>query len=173
MDSGDEPDVTPLVGRFVVKCRGQTMTGLAAHEVVAILDSPDGGDAAVYRIHRVEADGRMELVGVSKRLFQTQDCFIFPRNQAEDARADFEAVRSAAAEAPPPCAIEVQLAKVARMALPHVVVLVFPAACGEGVGHWLRRLGLRPGDHADGGVSALQAYRDAGPDVIEHVSIPV
>lgn len=171
MNQPDRPDADALAGRFVVELDRERRTGLTAHEVAALLEGPNGGSATIYRIHRVADDGTMELVGVSSRLFSKQDCLIFSRHELKDAQSDFEAIRSAAAASAPPCRIEVQLAEVASFAPSYVIVLVFPAPCGEGVGHWLGKLDAQPGDHATGGAAALQAYQDAGKQVIDQATL--
>jgi hypothetical protein len=160
-----------VAGSFVVDFEGGRQVGLTAHDVAALVEGADGENAKIYRIHRLDEAGRMELVGISRGMFLAQDCLIFSRRQHADARADFEALRAAAAESLPPCRIELQLAEAPSLVLPHVVVLVFCAACVEGVGHWLGGLGLQPGDRADGGPAAWQAYLEAGPRVIERETL--
>ncbi len=173
MNHPGKPRGGAVVGSFVVEFEGGRQVGLAADEVLALVESVGGENAKIYRIHRLDEAGRMELVGVSPGLFTSQDCLIFSRRGAADARADYQAIRTAAAASLPPCRIELQLAETPSRVPPHVVAMIFPAAGSEGVGHWLGKTGLRPGDHADGGRAALQAYRDAGPRVIDQTTLQV
>ena len=156
-----------LVGRFVVELAGERRTGLTAGEVVEVLAGPEGSAAIIYRIHHVDDAGRMALVGVTPRTFQTDDCLVFRRREAASAREDFEAVRRAALGVAPPCRITAQLSEAPSAAAPHAVVLIFPAACSESVGHWLTHCRLRPGDQAEGGVHALRTYLDAAPLLLQ------
>lgn len=167
MTQSSDEHLHPRVGRFVVELGSERRTGLAAHEVVALLKSPQGRDAAIYRIHRVDDAGRLELIGVQQSLFSREDCLLFTRSEPAGAREDFQAIRSLASEMPPPCRAEVQLADVPERTPPSVVALIFPAACTESLGHWLQQASRQPGDRAEGGSHALQAYRDAGPRILE------
>jgi hypothetical protein len=173
MNKPDKHNAEALVGRFVVEIGSERQVGLAADEVLALVEGVGGENAKIYRIHRLDEAGRMELVGVSQGLFTSEDCLIFSRRGAAEARADYEAIRRAAGVSLPPCRIELQLAEATSRVPPHVVAMIFPAACSEGVGHWLGKTGLRPGDHANGGRAALQAYRDAGPRVIDQATLQV
>ena len=165
----DQPrdETAGLVGRFIVDLGGERRTGLSAQAVADLLAGPYGTNAVIYRIHRVDQAGRMELVGISPRLFQTDDGLIFRRREAVAARADFEALCAAAIDAPPPCRIRLQLVEISSPAMPNGVVLVFPAPCSESVGNWLQRCRLRPGDDAEGGVQALQTHLAAGSRVLD------
>lgn len=171
MQQVNQPSKDPgsLVGRFIVDFAGARHTGLSAQAVVDLLAESGAAEAVIFRIHRVVGPGRMELVGVSPRLFHTDDGFIFRRREVSAARADFEALCAAAIATPPPSRLRVQLVEVGSTALAHAVVLLFPAPCMEGVGYWLQRCGLHPGDDVEGGVPALQRHLAEGPRVLEEV----
>ena len=156
-----------IVGRFIVQIGGERHSGLSAHDVAALLASRPGIEPTIYRLHRIDEAGRSEMIGVTPARFTSDDCLMFLRNEPDAARADYREIRSAADRMPPPCRIELEFAEVPPFAPPHVVAMVFVAACDEAVGAWLNRTGLRPGDRADGGRVTLQAYRDARPRVID------
>ncbi len=165
-----EPDPAKppvLTGRFVVKLDGTTHTGLTAHEVVELLDDNSAASPAVYRIHRVDEAGRMELVGVAPAAFDQCDGLLFRRRRIEDARADYDAVVELARRVPPPCRIDVRLSCVEDQPLPHVVVLVFPHPCSESVGAWLDGCASRLGDEVGGSAAALADCESA----VQHVDL--
>lgn len=156
----------PLMGRFVVKVAGTTYTGLAAHEVAELLAGESGVPVEVFRIHRVDEVGRMELAGVAPAAFEQRDGMFFWRRRVDEARGDYDALIDFAGHMPPPCRIEMCLARVTEPAMPHVVVLVFPQACCESVGAWLGGCPSRLGDEVNGSPAALADYEGAVTDVV-------
>ena len=154
-------------GRFIVKLKGATQSGLADHEVAdLVIEQPDE-ILEVYRIHRVLDDGRMELVGVPAELFLRRDCLLFSRLEINIARRDFDSVSKLGVRSSPPCKIEMQLAHVKPPMAPCIVALIFPAACSEAVGQWLAAAELELGDTVDGSPEVLDAYERAAPRIVK------
>ncbi|MCK6485250.1 MAG: hypothetical protein HUU22_17425 [Phycisphaerae bacterium] len=149
---------TVRAGRYVVDFGHETVSGFTAREVAALLESEQFRDIRVYRIHNAYPDGRMELVGVDNTRFNLEDCFLFFRAAATQARADFDALRGAADRDPPPCRARVHLAKLPDAPRPHVVAMLFPAEYADDVSAWLLRNDLQPGDVVEGGVSRAGEY---------------
>lgn len=154
-------------GRFIVKLKGATQSGLAAHEVAVLVTEQPDEILEIYRIHRVLDDGRMELVGVRAELFLQRDCLLFSRREIDIARRDFDSVGKLGLRSSPPCKIEMQLAHVKPLMAPCVVALIFPAACSEAVGQWLAAAELELGDKADGSPEVLAAYERAAPRIVK------
>ncbi len=155
-----------LVGRFVFRSGDWSVQGLAAHEVSELLAANPGQSAEIFRIHRVCADGSMELVGVRRDAIDQRDCLLFTRTQAQEARKDYDDILAWCGQSPPPCRIELQLSQVSEPHSRHIVAMVFSAACGEAVAQWILRGVLQPGDQASGTSSALDGYESAFPQVI-------
>jgi hypothetical protein len=160
-----------LTGRFVVDLDGERWTGLTVQAVIDLLAKPHAGSAVIYRIHHADPAGRLALVGVSANLFQIDDGLIFQRHDAATARTDFDAIRAAGRATPPPCRVHVHLTASTADVAPNAVVLIFPAACTDSVGHWLQRCHLRPGDNAEGGIQALRGYLAAEPQLLEMLTL--
>jgi|GEM_PF-1538401 len=167
MDSPNNPTQPSPLGRFVVKFDDATQSSLTAEQVIELLDDQTANVREVFRIHRVDSRGRMELVGVSLAAFSRRDCMLFSRRHVQNARGDFDAILELATETPPPCKIDIQFGHVKEPDPSHVVVLIFPAPCTESVGQWLCDAGLQPGDQADGSPATLAAYETASPQIIK------
>lgn len=157
----------PLPGRFIVKFVDATQSNLSAEQVIELLDAEAASVQEVFRIHRIDDHGRMELAGISLADFSRRDCLLFSRNHVRNAREDFDAVLELASRSPPPCRVEVQFGHVKQPDPSHVVVLIFPAPCSESVGQWLSDAGLRLGDQANGSPAVLAAYENAAPQVVK------
>jgi hypothetical protein len=167
-----DPPLPRPTGRFVVDFGDQTATGLTAREVAELLESERNAHIKIYRIHRADADGRMELVGVDRARFELEDGFLFWRTDAETARADFDALRAAAAASPPPCRARVHLVRLPQAARSHLVALLYPAEYVNEMSEWLTRIGYHGGEVVEGGVSAASGYL-AAPDaqVVERLQL--
>lgn len=125
-----------LVGRFVVELPGERRTGLAAHEVQALLETPEGRDAAVYLVHRVADEGQMELVGVSPGALGRQDFFFLTKAGIAELRHTFDAIEVHAQTAAPPCRVEMKMAQGSGQR--PVIVLAFAAVCADAVWAWMK-----------------------------------
>lgn len=169
--SPNKPPVSQLPGCFVVQTAGARATGLTAEEVVALLESPEGSAAEIFRIHRVLDDGRLELVGVDAQSFASRSAYLFFRGSVVEARADFDAIVALSAHAPPPCRVELHLARARGLQPEHVVALSFVAPCEEAVGQWLRRCERPPGSHVDAGPAALAAYEAGQAQVVKQATL--
>lgn len=167
MNQRDEKKQASPLGRFIVKFADATQSNLSAEQVIELLEVKAASVQEVFRVHRLDNHGRMELAGVSLAEFSRRDCLLFSRSHVRTAREDFEAVLELASRTPPPCRVEVQFGHVKRPEPSHVVVLIFPSPCSESVGQWLANGNLQLGDQADGSPAVLAAYEDAGPQVVK------
>ncbi len=167
MTSSDMPKSDLLAGTFIVDLPGQRRTGLAAHEVSLLLETPEGREAVIYRVHRVSEEGRMELVGVAPAAFRRQECIVYLRREVRDARQDMDAIESHAASEPPPCRLELRLARNPGGPWSSMTAVVFPAVCADAVTHWLGRAGRSLGEENTGGASSLDQIEMI--QVVRHV----
>lgn len=137
------------LGRFIVKGSRDTYSNLPAHEVEALIERHPNDIAEIFRIHRVHENGQMDLVGVSPAALRERDVLLFLWDNVVAARRDYDALVGTADRVPPPCRIELRLVHAKNYAASHVVALVFPLACGEGVGQWLSSAEFRSNARMD------------------------
>ena len=171
MNQQDNKKQPSLLGRFIVKFEDATQSRLTAEQVIELLDAQAASVREVFRIHRIDPRGRMELVGVLLAAFRRRDCLLFSRHHVKNAREDFDAILELASGTPPPCRIEVQFGHVKKPDPSHVVALIFPAPCTESVGQWLSGAGLQPGDQVDGSPAALATYENAAPKIVKQSTL--
>lgn len=142
------------------------MTGLAAHEVIERIESGIPSSCDLFRIHRVNPDGSMELVGVSFDSLRRPDAMIFIEPDVAAARRDYDALVAAASQSPPPCRIELTLAHVKEEQTAHAVVLAFPVACAEAVGQWLVAVDFNSAARVETSPARLADFQSASRQVI-------
>lgn len=168
MASSDLPIQPSLVGRFVVELPGERRTGLAAHEVSLLLETPQGREAVIYRVHRVGEAGRMELVGVAPAAFQREDCRVFSHHDVRSARQEYDRIVAATSLSPPPCRMEVRLVRDAGADLSALVAVSYPSVCADAAAHWLGavREGMARDENA--GHGALKDVDLEGMQIVLH-----
>lgn len=161
------PDSHRLIGRFVVEYAGSRDTGLTADVIIERLADPEWGALGIYKIHRVDAEGRLELVGVEDEDFDDSGALLLTAVDVKDARAGYERLIEFARSSPPPCKAQLHMARVgAGASRRYVVSIELPAICLDVAGRWLDRAappGLARSGH---GVKALLEYQEAQPEVI-------
>lgn len=159
-------------GSYVVDLAGQVAMGYSAEQVAVILESERFVGAAVYKIVRAYPDGRMEIRGVDRSRFHAEDGLFFHHVQLEPARADFETLKRAAQQLPPPCRAMWQLAKGTDQPLPYLTALVFPAECTDEIAAWLRTIRFEGGQEVVGGVGQVARYRQQAEVLQRHQLSP-
>jgi hypothetical protein len=148
-----------LRGLYVFDFGEWTAVGYTAEEIAILLEDANCRGGKVYKIHRATPDGQMELRGISLERFKIESGMFFCRRELEPARADYELLRVAAAESPPPCRAFLHLAdRETDSPQRFVTALVFPAEYEDEIGQWLTAIGFRGGDLAEGGVSHVANY---------------
>ena len=154
-------------GLYVFDFGDQAAVGYTAEEIAVLLESRQYANGKVYRIHRALPDGTMELQGVGPEKFHCEDGVLFYRGGLSEARADFEELNRLATDAPPPCRMKAQLAKIAATRPAYATVIVFPAEYTQDVSDWLNRIGFDGGDYVEGGISQVTDYYAAQTVVVE------
>jgi hypothetical protein len=134
--------------------------GYTAEEIAMLLESEAYRGGKVYKIHRAEPDGYMELRGVPPERFQLESGMFFCRSELEMARADYAELASAAQRHPPPCRAFVHLAE--RSGVPefarYVTALIYPAEYEDEVAQWLLSINYMGGQIVEGGISHVSNY---------------
>ncbi len=152
-------------GLYVVDFGDHCGMGFTAEEVAELLESEQFEDVQVYKVHRANPDGTMELKGVTKETFQLEAGMFFHANDAETARAEFERLTAWADEHLPPARCKVHLANNGDS---YVTALIYPAEFDDAFSRWLLDGNYRTDGQVEGGTGAAGRYYDAKPDVIEH-----
>ncbi len=142
-------------GLYVYDFGEWTAVGYTAEEITVLLEHEQYRDGKVYKIHRAFPNGQMELRGISPQRFKLESSMFFYRSELEPARADFEALRTAAEKTPPPCRAFLHLVERSPEARPdrYLTALIFPAEYESEIGDWLTAVAFNGGDVAEGGVS--------------------
>lgn len=155
------------VGLYVFDFGDHVSVGYTGAEITMLLQSEQFGTGRAYRIHRVQPDGRIELVGVSARTFSQQDGLFFLRSGLDAARTDYDALAALADRELPPCHLRMELAEIERGAAPAVTALLFPAESTHDVGRWLSQTAFQGGDQVLGGPQAVCEYREGALRIVE------
>ncbi len=153
-------------GLYVFDFGEWAAVGYTSEEIAMLLESETYRHGKVYRIHRADPAGNMELQAVAPERFQLESGLFFYRSESAAAHRDFKELASLAEQTPPPCRAVLQLAETGATATgPFVTALIFPAEYDEDVGSWLLALDYAGGDLAEGGISHVTNFY-AAPHVI-------
>lgn len=148
-------------GLYVFDFEGQVGVGYTAREIEILLESQKYRDGKVYKIHRAYPDGRLEIKGVSNKVFQTESGMFFHCRDQQQARKDYHQLLELAQTREFPCRAKLHLAQAeSPKEKKHVVALIYPAEYDEEVAAWLLRVGYSGGELASGGASEVQSYYD-------------
>lgn len=150
-------------GLYIFDFGEQVAVGYTAREIAVLLESDRYRHGKAYRIHRAAPDGTMELKGVARERFETEDGLFFYRSSEEAAREDFDDLAALANETPPPCRTKAVLARIGTDPARHVSAIIFPAEYTDDVAHWLNEADYAGGDVVEGGISQVTQFAD--PDV--------
>lgn len=151
-------------GLYVVDFGDHCGVGFTAVEVAELLESERFADVQVYKVHRANPDGTMELKGVPHQTFQLEAGMVFHANDEQTAQADFHQLMEWAKKQLPPARCKVQLAKSGDT---FVTTLIYPAEYNDEFSQWLIDGDYRIAGHVEGGTDAVQHYYDAEPQVLE------
>lgn len=155
-------------GSYVVDLGGEVAMGYSAEQVAIILESARYADAKVYKVVRAYPDGRMEIRGVDRSRFHLEDGLFFYRQQLDQARADFETLKQAAQQSPPPCRATWHLAKTPDSPLGSLTALIFPAEYTDEIADWLTAISFEGGHEVAGGISRITGYRNDATVLARH-----
>ncbi|MDK1031414.1 MAG: hypothetical protein QGD94_05365 [Planctomycetia bacterium] len=160
-------------GLYVVDFGDQVGAGYTAEEVGYLLESEKFAAVKVYKIHRLCADGTLELKGVSAERFHLENCMVFYCSGGDAAQRDFDELAERADRNLLPCRARVLLARLPKESGPvaHVVAIFYPAEYEDEISRWLIEEDYRGGECVAGGLSMVERFhRDA--TVTAHKQLP-
>ena len=141
---------------YVIDFGDQCGVGYTAEEVATLLESEQFGQAKVYKIYRVQPDGRMELHGVARERLALESGMFFHGYDEESGRGDVRKLLDWSRREPPPCRAKLQLAQSADGR--YLVALIYPAEYEQEMGQWLRDSGFRGSGAVDAGISQVGRF---------------
>jgi hypothetical protein len=153
------------VGLYVVDFGDNTGVGFTAQEVAELFESERYRDCKAYKIHRAYPDGRLELKGVRREIFQLEAGMFFYSADSETARDDYKRLVKLGVETDVPCRAKVHLAKYSDDKF--AVALIYPAEYDEEISGWLLEHNYKAAGAAEGGTAAVTRYYDAKPEILE------
>lgn len=151
-------------GLYVVDFGDHSGVGFTAEEVAELLDSEPYADVQVYKIHRAEPDGTLELKGVSRERFGLEAGLFFDAADEATGREDMARLLAWAGQQPPPGRCKVHLARLGERT---VTALIYPAEFDDDFSRWLLDGGYRTGGAIEGGTSAVARYYEAAAQVLQ------
>ena len=150
------------VGLYVVDFGDRSSTGFTEAEVAELLESEQFADAQVYKIHRAQPDGSLELKGVPRETFQLEAGMFFYAGDEQTARDDYVRLLAWADEQLPAARCKVHLAVEGDT---YVTALIYPAEYDDAFSRWLLDGHYRTSGAVEGGTTPVQAYY-AGAHVV-------
>jgi hypothetical protein len=153
------------VGLYVVDFGDNTGVGFTAQEVAELFESERYKDCKAYKIHSAYPDGKLELKGVRRVLFQLVGGMFFFSADSETARDNYKRLVKLGIETNLPCKAIVHLAKYSddRFA----VALIYPAEYDDEISGWLLEHKYKTSGTVEGGIIAVTRYYDAKPEILE------
>jgi hypothetical protein len=159
----EKPD--KYVGLYVVDFGESSGVGFTAEEVAEILESEKFKDCKIYKIHKAYPDGRLELKGVRREIFQLEAGMLFYAGDIATARADYKRLVKLGIERDVPCRAKINLAKMSGDT--YVTALIYPAEYDYEMSGWLLEHNYKTAGQVEGGTSIVTQYYDAKPEIIE------
>ena len=146
-------------GLYVFDFEGQVGVGYTGREIEILLESEKYRQGKVYKIQRAWPDGRLEIKGVSNKVFQVEGGMFFHGRDEGRARKDYEELVELGEGGDFPCRAKIHLARSQSQERDkYVVALIYPAEYEEEVGQWLIGAGYQGGELASGGINQVQEY---------------
>jgi len=159
----EKPD--KYVGLYVVDFGDTVGVGFTADEVAELLESEMFRECKAYKIHRAYPDGRLELKGVRRDVFQLEAGMLFYSANIETARADYKRLVKSGVETEVPCRAKINLAKFGDDK--YVTALIYPAEYDDEMSGWLLEHNYKTSGQVEGGISVVSQYYDAKPEILE------
>ncbi len=158
-----EPD--RYVGLYAVDFGDHSQAGLTAEQVAELLDSDASADLRIYKIYKAYPDGRLELTGVRREVFQMEAGMFFYARQEQAAREDFDRLCRMAEASLPPGRAKVHLASDNNGGF--VTALIYPAEYDDQFSRWLLDVGYRTHGVVEAGVDAVNRYYDQAWHIVQ------
>ena len=146
-------------GLYVFDFEGQVGVGYTGREIEILLESEKYRQGKVYKIQRAWPDGRLEIKGVSNKVFQVEGGMFFHCRDEQRARKDYRELVELGEGGDFPCRAKIHLARSDSQGREkYVVALIYPAEYEEEVGQWLTGAKYQGGELASGGISEVEKY---------------
>ena len=146
-------------GLYVFDFEGQVGVGYTGREIEILLESEQYRQSKVYKIQRAWPDGRLEMKGVSNKIFQVEGGMFFHCSNEVRARKDYEELVELGRGGDFPCRAKIHLSRTQSQGQQQYVVgLIYPAEYEEQVSQWLIEVGYEGGELASGGISQVENY---------------
>ena len=158
-------DAEKYVGLYVIDFQGQCGIGYVAEEVATLLESERFAEVKVYKIHRAQPDGTMELAGVSREKFVLESGMFFHCRDENSGRRDFQALCDWSKKQLPPCRAKLHLTQSDNNLL--LMALIYPAEYEQEIGQWIGDSGFCGSGPVDAGASQVQKYYQAEYHILE------
>ncbi len=152
-------------GLYVIDFQGQCGIGYVAEEVATLLESERFAEVKVYKIHRGQPDGTMELAGVPREKFSLESGMFFHCRDENSGRRDFQVLCGWSEKQLPPCRAKLHLARSDNN--PLLMALIYPAEYEQEIGRWINDSGFRGRGPVDAGISQVQKYYQVEYHVLE------
>jgi len=160
------------VGLLVYDFGDHVSVGYTAEEIGILLSSPLHAGGTVYRVHRADEAGRIELQGMQAEHLDREEGLLFTFDDEPGARADYVALTRRAEADPLPCPAKLMLAELEAGGPAFAVVLSYPAFAAAAVSAWLSQATFEGGRSVDGGVAALTRFHAAGAATLDRCDLP-
>jgi hypothetical protein len=164
VDFGDDSTPSTSLGTGALTT-GNCGVGFTAEEVAELFESERYKHCKAYKIHRAYPDGRLELKGVRREIFQLEAGMFFYANNIDTARDDYRRLVKLGVETDVPCRAKIHLAKYSEDRF--AAVLIYPAEYDDEISGWLLAHNYRTSSAAEGGTSAVTRYYNAKPEILE------
>lgn len=153
------------VGLYVVDFGDNTGVGFTAQEVAELFESERYSRCKAYKIHRAYPDGKLELKGVQRDIFQLEAGMFFFSADSDTARDDYKRLVKLGIETNLPCKAIVHLAEYSDDKF--AVALIYPAEYDDEISAWLLEHEYKTSGTVEGGISEVTRYYDAKPEILE------
>ena len=151
-------------GLYVVDFGDRCSVGFTAEEVAELLESEQFADAQVYKVHRANPDGTLELKGISKGTFQLETGMLFYAADETAGRSNFVKLVEWADKQLPPARSKVQLADTGDA---FITALIYPAESDDAFSHWLVDGDYFTNGQVEAGIGAVQQFYNMNPNILE------
>ncbi len=153
------------VGLYIVDFGGHTGLGFTAREVAELLESENFKNIKIYKIYNAHPDGKMELKGLRREIFQLEMGMFFYSNRLDAANRDFKQLIALTENELPPSKAKVHLARYNDGRF--VTALIYPAEFDDEFSRWLLKADYKTAGPVQGGIEALQSYYDQAPGILQ------
>ena len=151
-------------GLYAIDFEGQSAVGYTADEIAEILEGERFKDCKVYKIHRAYPDGRLELKGVRREIFQLEAGMFFYSTDSNNARDDYKRLVKIGIEKDVPCRAKIQLARFNDDKF--ATALIYPAEYDDEMSAWLLENKYKTVGEMQGGIEAASGYYSAKPMIL-------